>query len=93
MEIATDLVVGMNARSSAPIHGAQLPLAMVQEGQHVRVLKIRGTRELKQHLSELGFVPGADVQVVSRVSGDVVVCVKGANFGIGRDMALKIVTE
>lgn len=93
MEIARDSVVGVSARSSAPITGAQLPLAMVQEGERVRVLKVRGGRELKQHLSELGFVPGAEVQVVSRVNGDVVVSVKGATFGIGRDMALKIVTE
>jgi ferrous iron transport protein A len=47
---------------------------------------------LRQHLSEMGFVEGAEVKVVSRVNGDVVVNVKGSTFGIGRDMAMRIVT-
>ncbi len=72
--------------------GAQLPLAMVSEGDTVSVAKVRGGAELRQHLSELGFVSGASVKVVSRVNGDVLVSVKGATFGIGRDMAMRIVT-
>ena len=47
---------------------------------------------LRQHLSELGFVQGAEVKVVSRVNGDVVVSVKGATFGLSRQMSMKIVT-
>ena len=67
-------------------------LAMVSEGETIRVLKVRGTATLRQHLSEMGFVEGAKVKVVSRVNGDVVVSVKGSTFGIGRDMAMRIVT-
>ncbi|WP_371683361.1 ferrous iron transport protein A [Olsenella sp. Marseille-P4559] len=74
------------------VTGAQLPLAMVSKGETIRVLKVRGGASLRQHLSEMGFVEGAEVKVVSRVNGDVVVNVKGATFGIGRDMAMKIVT-
>lgn len=72
--------------------GPQLPLSMVHEGETVRVARVKGTPELRQHLSELGFVEGAEVKVVSRVSGDVLVSVKGATFGIGRDMAKNITT-
>ncbi len=72
--------------------GAQLPLSMVSEGQTVLVSRVRGSQELRQHLAELGFVQGASVKVVSRVNGDVLVSVKGATFGIGRDMAQKIAT-
>ena len=39
-----------------------------------------------------GFVPGAEIEVVSRVDGDVLVSVKGATFGIGREMAMRVVT-
>jgi len=80
------------AQGGRSVSGAQLPLAMVGEGDTVSVLKVRGDADLRQHLFELGFVPGAQVQVVSRVNGDVLVKVKGATFGIGRDMAMKIVT-
>ena len=65
---------------------------MVSEGETIRVLKVRGTATLRQHLSEMGFVEGAKVRVVSRVNGDVVVSVRGSTFGIGRDMAMRIVT-
>lgn len=76
-----------------PEHGgAQLPLSMVHEGETARVTRVKGTPELRQHLSELGFVEGAEVKVVSRVHGDVIVSVKGATFGIGRDMASHITT-
>lgn len=72
--------------------GPQMPLSLVHEGETVKVARVKGTPELRQHLSELGFVEGAEVKVVSRVSGDVLVSVKGATFGIGRDMAKNIMT-
>ncbi len=85
---------GTGTASTAGVHvvGAQLPLSMVSEGQTVTVARVRGSQELRQHLAELGFVQGASVKVVSRVNGDVLVSVKGATFGIGRDMAMKIAT-
>lgn len=83
---------GMHVESRVTVSGAQLPLSMVSEGGVVNVAKVRGTQELRQHLAELGFVQGAEVRVVSRVGGDVVVNVKGATFGLNRDMAMKIVT-
>lgn len=81
-----------STRASACVRGAQLPLAMVSPGQTVQVLKVRGTADLRQHLAEMGFVEGAEVRVVSRANGDMLVSVKGSTFGIGRDMAMKIVT-
>lgn len=72
--------------------GPQMPLSLVHEGETVHVTRVKGTPELRQHLSELGFVEGAEVKVVSRVNGDVLVSVKGATFGIGRDMAKQITT-
>ncbi|MGI6755073.1 MAG: FeoA family protein [Atopobiaceae bacterium] len=78
--------------SSMNLHvsGAALPLSLVHEGDTVEVGRVSGTTELRQHLAELGFVVGTQVKVVSRVNGDVIVSVKGATFGIGRDMAKRI---
>lgn len=83
---------GARVEATTTGKGAQLPLAMASEGETIRVLKVRGGATLRQHLSEMGFVEGAEVKVVSRVNGDVVVSVKGSTFGIGRDMAIRIVT-
>ena len=72
--------------------GSQLPLAMASEGQTVMVARVRGPQDLRQRMAEMGFVPGAEVKVVSRVNGDVVVSVKGATLALNRDMAMRIVT-
>lgn len=82
----------MRAESRVVLAGAQLPLSMVSEGDVVSVVKVRGGQDMRQHLAELGFVQGAEVKVVSRVGGDVVASVKGATFGLNRDMAMRIVT-
>ncbi len=73
--------------STAAMRSAQLPLAMASEGETVKVSRVKGDQELKQHLSELGFVEGADVKVVTRSKGDVIVTVKGARLGLNRLMA------
>lgn len=68
----------------------QLPLAMAGADDVVRVARVRGDASLRQHLSELGFVEGAEVKVVSRAAGDVIVTVKGARLALNRSMASHI---
>ena len=90
----TAAVFGEESSMAANVHvsGAQLPLSMVSEGQTATVARVKGNPERRQLLAERGFVEGAQVKVVSRVNGDVIVNVKGATFGIGRDMAKHITT-
>lgn len=83
---------GASSAASKLRAGSQLPLAMVGEEQTVTVARVRGAQDLRQHMSEMGFVQGAEVKVVSRVNGDVVVSVKGATLALNRDMAMRIVT-
>lgn len=69
---------------------AQLPLAMVGPDESARVARVRGDADLRQHLAELGFVEGAEVKVISRAAGDVIVSVKGARLALNRAMASRI---
>ena len=69
---------------------SQLPLAMAGADEVVRVASVRGDAALRQHLSELGFVEGTEVKVVSRAAGDVIVTVKGARLALNRSMASHI---
>ena len=68
----------------------QLPLAMAGTDEVVRVARVRGGADLRQHLAELGFVEGSEVKVVSRAAGDVIVLVKGARLALNRSMASRI---
>ena len=70
-----------------------MPLTMSKAGDTVTIQKITGKDEVRQHLAELGFVAGADVRVISRAGGDVVVDVKGARLGLNRTMAMRITTR
>ena len=69
---------------------AQLPLAMVGPDEVARVARVRGDAGMRQHLAELGFVDGAEVKVISRAAGDVIVSVKGARLALNRSMASHI---
>lgn len=65
-------------------------LLLAPKDVDLKVLKIRTKRLDKQqmnHLQNLGFVEGADVRVISDVDGSVIVRVKGARIGLGRELA------
>ncbi len=65
-----------------------LPLADVGEEQIIR--KVGGSQELRQHLADMGFVPGGTVTVVSTIGGNVIVRVKESRVAISKEMAQKI---
>ena len=67
-----------------------MPLSMAKENQDLVVKKVGGTADVRQFLENLGFVVGAEVTVVSFISGNVIVKVKGTRVGISEEMARKI---
>lgn len=85
---------GSATSSAAPVSMAgALPLAMLGEDETARVVKVKGGAELRKHLSDLGLVEGAEVTVVSRVSGDVIVNVKGACLALNRTMSSHVMVS
>ena len=70
------------------------PLTMASSGENVMVVKIGGNDEMKRHLSDLGFVPGAGVFIVSNAGdGNVIVTVKESHLAITKQMAGKVMVE
>ena len=67
-----------------------LPLTLAQAGEETIVRKVGGSPEVRQHLENLGFVPGGTVIVVSEIGGNVIVNVKESRIAISREMAQKI---
>lgn len=71
-----------------------VPLAMAKPGEKVKVLRIGGNEDAKQHLADLGFVPDAEVTVVSAPGdGNVIVNLKGATLALTSQMATKIMIQ
>lgn len=67
-----------------------MPLTLAALGQEYIIKRIGGNAEVRAHLQNLGFVPGAAVSVVSSMSGNLIVNVKNARIAVGKEMAQRI---
>ena len=68
-----------------------MPLYMATIGKEYLVKKIGGLEDTKHHLKNLGFIPGAEIRVVSAMCGNIIVQVKDARVAISKEMAGKII--
>ncbi|MDO5799181.1 MAG: FeoA family protein [Eubacteriales bacterium] len=67
-----------------------MPLTMAGIGEVNMIRKIGGNEETRRFLANLGFVTGAEISVVSAISGNVIVNVKDARVAVNSDMARHI---
>ena len=67
-----------------------MPLAMTAVGDTNTIRKITGKDEVRQHLAELGFVVGAEVQVVSELGGNMILSIKDSRVALDKTMAMRI---
>lgn len=67
-----------------------MPLTLAPAGQINTILKVGGNPSVRSHLEDLGFVAGADVSVISTISGNLIVRVKESRVAISKEMAGKI---
>ena len=67
-----------------------MPLIFADTGKNVTIRKVGGSAEVRQHLADMGFIPGVDVAIVSAVGGNVIVKVKESRVAISREMAQRI---
>lgn len=68
-----------------------MPLSMVTDGESFLIKKIIGKEETRRFLENLGFVAGAEVSLISKINGNVIVQVKESRVAISREMAQKII--
>ncbi len=68
-----------------------MPLTLADTGIEQTIQRIGGSSEVRQHLSDLGFVPGGSVTVISTSAGNLIVKVKEARVAISKEMAAKII--
>jgi len=67
-----------------------MPLTLANIGEDNIIKKIGGKPEVKKHLTDLGFVVGGNVRVISTLGGNVIVNVKEARIAVSEEMARKI---
>ncbi len=67
-----------------------MPLTFAKPGETYIIMRIGGNSEIRAHLQNLGFVVGSNVEVVTAMSGNVIVNIKGSRVAISKEMAQKI---
>ncbi len=71
-----------------------MPLAFAKTGEKVLVARIGGNEQAKKHLEDLGFVVGAQVEIISAAGdGNIIVNLKESRLAITAEMASKIMTN
>ena len=67
-----------------------MPLVMAAAGEIHTIKTVGGEGKKRRFLEGLGFVPGAEVVVLSKSSGSLIVGIKGSRIALDRQAALKI---
>ena len=67
-----------------------MPLNLASPGEENIVQRVGGSPEVRQHLKELGFVPGSSVTIINTFGENVIVKVKESRIAISGEMARKI---
>ena len=70
-----------------------LPLIYAKTGDVVNIKRVLGKDSVKKHLSEMGFVEGSVVRVVSSHNGDLILNVKESRIALTKEMAEKIMMD
>lgn len=70
--------------------GVIMPLTMAGIGETNTISRIGGNEETRRFLANLGFVAGAEVVVLSKIGGNVIVNVKDSRVAVNEDMARHI---
>lgn len=67
-----------------------MPLTMVKAGETGFIRRITGRDEVRRHLAELGFVVSERVTVISEISGNMILSIKGSRIALDKTMANRI---
>ena len=70
-----------------------MPLGLSDAGEENIILKIGGSPDVKKHLEDLGFVTGAEIEVVQAQKGNLIIALKGSRLAITSEMARKIMVR
>jgi len=68
-----------------------MPLFLLGTGCRRRIVAVHGDDTVRKHLNELGFVEGAEIEVVSSCHGNLIVGLYGSRLALDKDLARRII--
>lgn len=70
-----------------------MPITMGKPGERYAICRITGRDEVRRHLAELGFVLDAELIIVSELSGNLILQVRGSRVALDKTMANRILVS
>ncbi len=67
-----------------------MPIIFAEVNTLYCVKRITGKDDVRNHLANLGFVEGAELKVIQKVDGNLIVEVKGVRLALDRSLAQRI---
>ena len=67
-----------------------MPIAMAPINTSLKIIKILVDEKTKGHLENLGIIVNANILVLSKNDGNVIIKIKDGRLAINKDTALKI---
>ena len=67
-----------------------MPIVVAPENTLLRIIKILVDEKTKRHLENLGILVNANVMVLSRNDGNIIIKVKDGRLALNKETALKI---
>lgn len=67
-----------------------MPIVVAPENTMLRIIKILVDEKTKRHLENLGILVNANVMVLSRNDGNIIIKIKDGRLALNKDTALKI---
>lgn len=64
-----------------------MPLILAEIGKENQIKKIGGSKEMKRHLEDMGFIPGSIIMLITFLGGNVIVKMKESRIAINEEMA------
>lgn len=71
--------------------GGDMPLSMVNCGEIRTIQSFHGGEEIRQHLFDMGLIPGEKVEVLGENSSGLILKVKGVRLALNRGLAQSII--
>lgn len=70
-----------------------MPLTLMKQDERVAIIKITGNEAYKKRLTEMGFVTGSIINIISNNDGDIILEIKGSRLAITKEMSQKILVK
>ena len=67
-----------------------MPLSLADMNTVYVVKRVTGNDQIRKHLATLGFVEGAEVQVVQSIDGNLILEVKNVRVAIDESLARRV---